>query len=90
VSGGCQRLLVSSNAVTLAVAGRRTPTVPSSPNFISPLSSNNPIPSMIGVSSAVGGNGDWKTHMKKRSGGRSRPSKDEYGPLGPLDPGGKF
>jgi len=64
--------------------------VPPSPNIISPLSSNTSLPSMNGVSSAVGSNGDWKTHMKKRSGGRSRPSKEQYGPLGPLDPGGKF
>jgi chitin synthase len=60
------------------------------PNVISPLSPTTPLPPANGVSSALGGNGDWKTHMKKRSGGRSRPSKDEYGPLGPLDPGGKF
>jgi chitin synthase len=56
-----------------------------SPRVISPLSPHTPLPPMNGVSSAIGG--DWKTHMKKRSGGRSRPSGDEYGPLGPLDPG---
>ncbi|KAI0644649.1 chitin synthase-domain-containing protein [Trametes meyenii] len=39
-----------------------------------------------GVSSAVAD--EWKTHAKKRSGGRS--GKQEYGPLGPLDPGAKF
>ncbi|KAH9858635.1 chitin synthase-domain-containing protein [Lenzites betulinus] len=39
-----------------------------------------------GVSSAVAD--EWKTHAKKRSGGRS--GKHEYGPLGPLDPGTKF
>jgi chitin synthase len=67
--------------------------MPPSPNFIPPLSANTPLPSKNGVSSALGGNGDWKTHMKKRSGGHSRPSKEQYGPLGPLgpiDPGGKF
>jgi chitin synthase len=64
--------------------------LPPSPSFISPISPNAPLPSVNGVSSAIGGNGDWKTHIKKRSGGRSRPSKEEYGPLGPLDPGGKF
>lgn len=63
---------------------------PPTPNVIVPLSANASLPSMNGVSSALGGNEDWKTHMKKRSGGRSRPSKEEYGPLGPLDPGGKI
>lgn len=41
---------------------------------------------MGAVSSAVAD--EWKTHAKKRSGGRS--GKHEYGPLGPLDPGSKF
>lgn len=61
------------------------------PDVISPLTPNfGLIPqAQNGISSAVGGNGDHKTHMKKRSGGRSRPSRDDYGPLGPLDPGGK-
>lgn len=63
---------------------------PGTPNVISPISPHTPIPPINGVSSALGGQGDWKTHMKKRSGGRSRPSQDEYGPLGPLDPGRKF
>ncbi|KAI8969577.1 chitin synthase-domain-containing protein [Trametes punicea] len=39
-----------------------------------------------GVSSAVAD--EWKTHAKKRSGGRS--GKHEYGPLGPLDPSSRF
>ncbi|KAI0331038.1 hypothetical protein GY45DRAFT_1249786 [Cubamyces sp. BRFM 1775] len=38
------------------------------------------------ISSAV--SDEWKTHAKKRSGGRS--GKHEYGPLGPLDPGSRF
>ncbi|KAI0717225.1 chitin synthase-domain-containing protein [Cerioporus squamosus] len=38
------------------------------------------------VSSAI--EGEWRTHAKKRSGGRS--GKHEYGPLGPLDPGSRF
>jgi len=59
-----------------------------SPRVLSPISPHTPLPPMNGVSSAVGG--DRKTHMKKRSGGRSRPSRDEYGPLGPLDPGRKM
>lgn len=59
-----------------------------SPRVISPISPHTPLPPMNGISSAVVG--DWKTHIKKRSGGRSRPSGDEYGPLGPLDPGRKL
>ncbi|KAF8513015.1 glycosyltransferase family 2 protein [Hysterangium stoloniferum] len=31
---------------------------------------------------------EWKTHAKKRSGGGGGPGK--YGPLGPLDPGGRI
>ncbi|TFY66514.1 hypothetical protein EVG20_g4565 [Dentipellis fragilis] len=41
------------------------------------------------ISTAIGGD-DWKTHIKKRSGGGSGGdggSQDDYGPLGPLDPG---
>ena len=62
------------------------------PNVLSPLSPNFGItsPAQNGVSSAVGGSSDYKTHMKKRSGGRSRPPRDDYGPLGPLDPNGKL
>lgn len=40
-----------------------------------------------GASSAVGHGQDWKTHVKRRSGGGQR---SDYGPLGPLDPGTKF
>ena len=39
-----------------------------------------------GTSSAVGHVQDWKTHVKRRSGGQ----RNDYGPLGPLDPGAKF
>lgn len=43
-----------------------------------------------GVSSALGGAQPYKTHMKKRSGGRGGGSGGSggsgYGPLGPLDP----
>lgn len=50
----------------------------------------SPITPMTGdpgaVTSAV--SGEWRTHAKKRSGGRS--GKHEYGPLGPLDPGSRF
>ncbi|TFY79718.1 hypothetical protein EWM64_g4293 [Hericium alpestre] len=46
----------------------------------SPVSPTRPTQ---GVSSAV--NEEWKTHVKKRSGGGA-PTND-YGPLGPLDPG---
>ena len=52
-----------------------------------PLSPITPgTPETGGLSTAVGS--DWKTHAKKRSGGRS--GKHEYGPLGPLDPGSRF
>lgn len=58
----------------------------------SPIS---PVKPTQGVSSAVGG--DWKTHVKRRSGGGngngsggSGGSGGGYGPLGPLDPGSKF
>ena len=40
--------------------------------------------SIQGSSSAVGHGQDWKTHVKRRSGGGAR---HDYGPLGPLDPG---
>jgi chitin synthase len=39
-----------------------------------------------GASSAVGHGQDWKTHVKRRSGGQ----RHDYGPLGPLDPGTRF
>lgn len=52
---------------------------------MSPLSPNTPGESGA-ISSAIGS--EWRTHTKKRSGGRS--GKHEYGPLGPLDPGSKF
>ncbi|KAI9066622.1 glycosyltransferase family 2 protein [Trametes sanguinea] len=52
------------------------------------LSPTTPMtPGSVGaVSSAVAD--EWKTHAKKRSGGRS--GKHEYGPLGPLDPSTRF
>lgn len=40
-----------------------------------------------GASSAIGNGQDWRTHVKRRSGGV--PRKD-YGPLGPLDPESRF
>ena len=43
--------------------------------------------SVQGASSAVGHGQDWKTHVKRRSGGGQR---HDYGPLGPLDPGTRF
>lgn len=54
-------------------------------NGYTPLTrSSSPGPSpTTAVSSALAG--DYKTHAKKRSGGRS--GTREYGPLGPLDPG---
>lgn len=53
------------------------------PPVMSPISHDMTL-SPNGLSTSISGS---KTHMKKRSGGRSRPSKDDYGPLGPLDPG---
>ncbi|OBZ66534.1 Chitin synthase 1 [Grifola frondosa] len=52
-------------------------------HVLSPVSPTRPTDA---VSSAVGS--DWKSHAKKRSGGRS--GTHEYGPLGPLDPGSRF
>jgi len=49
----------------------------------SPLS---PVRPTQGASSAIGNGQDWKTHVKRRSGGQ----RTDYGPLGPLDPGLKF
>ena len=49
----------------------------------SPISPDRPAQ---GASSAIGHGQDWKTHMKRRSGGQ----RDDYGPLGPLDPALKF
>ena len=54
--------------------------------LLQPISPTTPADSVGAISSAVGA--DWKTHAKKRSGGRS--GKQDYGPLGPLDPGSKF
>jgi chitin synthase len=55
----------------------------------SPIHTKSPVsperPSQ-GASSAVGHGQDWKTHVKRRSGGQ----RNDYGPLGPLDPGAKF
>jgi chitin synthase len=49
----------------------------------SPVSPDRP---SQGASSAVGHGQDWKTHVKRRSGGQ----RNDYGPLGPLDPEAKF
>lgn len=49
----------------------------------SPISPTRPTNA---ISTAVGG--DWQTHAKKRSGGRS--AAHEYGPLGPLDPSSRI
>ena len=43
----------------------------------------SPTTAVSSISSALGG--EYRTHAKKRSGGRS--GTREYGPLGPLDPG---
>ncbi|KAH8107803.1 glycosyltransferase family 2 protein [Cristinia sonorae] len=57
-------------------------------NGYTPLTrSASPGPSpTAAVSTGMGG--EWRTHAKKRSGGRS--GTREYGPLGPLDPGERF
>lgn len=60
-------------------------TTPTSAPLLQPMSPSTPM-GVGAVSSGVGG--EWKTHAKKRSGGRS--GGQEYGPLGPLDPGSKF
>lgn len=53
------------------------------PSNTSPISPDRP---PQGESSAIGHGQDWKTHMKRRSGGQ----RNDYGPLGPLDPEAKF
>ncbi|KAI0268794.1 glycosyltransferase family 2 protein [Gloeopeniophorella convolvens] len=58
-----------------------TPVGQGPPNTKSPVSPTRPTE---GASSALGA--EWKTHVKRRSGGQ----RDDYGPLGPLDPGTKF
>ncbi|KAL6308162.1 glycosyltransferase family 2 protein [Sparassis latifolia] len=60
-----------------------SPGIPLHEPLLSPISPNRPTQAM---STAVGG--DYKTHAKKRSGGR--PGPHEYGPLGPLDPGSRL
>ncbi|KAI9511145.1 glycosyltransferase family 2 protein [Russula earlei] len=50
-------------------------------------SPNSPGRPPQGASSAVGHEQDWKAHVKRRSGGGQR---NEYGPLGPLDPGVRY
>ena len=52
-------------------------------SVVSPTSPTRPTQ---GASSAVGHGQDWKTHVKRRSGGQ----RNDYGPLGPLDPEAKF
>ncbi|THH17879.1 hypothetical protein EW146_g3036 [Bondarzewia mesenterica] len=54
------------------------------PPFRSPVSPTRPTE---GASSALGS--DWRAHVKRRSGGGGK-DLEEYGPLGPLDPGGKL
>ncbi|KAI1796335.1 glycosyltransferase family 2 protein [Ganoderma leucocontextum] len=63
--------------------GSTTPTTTAP--LLQPLSPSTP-GGVGAVSSGVGG--EWKTHAKKRSGGRS--GRPAYGPLGPLDPGSRF
>ncbi|KAH9945642.1 glycosyltransferase family 2 protein [Amylocystis lapponica] len=53
-----------------------------SPGILSPVSPNKP---PLAMSTALG---DFRTHAKKRSGGRS--GTGNYGPLGPLDPEGRI
>lgn len=66
-------------------AGGYTPVARVAPHpSQSPVSPTRPTE---GASSAVGG--EWKTHVKRRSGGGQGP-RAEYGPLGPLDPASKF
>lgn len=55
----------------------------------------SPGPQARAVSPPSGGaaaSGAWRTHAKRRSGGRSSGDSPEkkYGPLGPLDPGPRF
>lgn len=60
-----------------------------SPSRTPPRQGTSPLSPVNGTSSAVGG--EWKTHAKKRSGGRTGNERDGgYGPLGPLDPGSRF
>ncbi|KAF8580001.1 glycosyltransferase family 2 protein [Ramaria rubella] len=57
-------------------------------HLVSPVSPTMPV---NGSSSAV--SGEWKTHAKKRSAGRTVDSGGggaSYGPLGPLDPGSQI
>lgn len=66
-----------------------SPGVLAPPNHL--VSPTSPTMPANGVSSAMGG--EWKTHVKKRSGGRGSGEGnggDNYGPLGPLDPGTRF
>lgn len=55
-----------------------------SPNMSSPSLDHLPETRPMAGSSAV--SPEHRTHTKRRSGGRSRPQNDQYGPLGPLDP----
>ena len=67
-----------------------TPTSPlSSDPLRSPRHVASPVTATSRVSSAVGA--DWKAHAKRWSGGRPVDSgRGRYGPLGPLDPGGRI
>ncbi|KZT27983.1 glycosyltransferase family 2 protein [Neolentinus lepideus HHB14362 ss-1] len=81
---GAPRYQLSDGQTVYTQLQRSTSPGASTPTYVaSPMSPNRPT---NGVSSGV--NGEWKTHVKKRSGGKS--SGDGYGPLGPLDPGSRF
>ncbi|EMD32115.1 glycosyltransferase family 2 protein [Gelatoporia subvermispora B] len=67
-----------------AVARSISPGLQPNTHVISPISPTRPTDA---VSSSVG---EWKTHAKKRSGGRSISRDPRYGPLGPLDPSSSF
>ena len=63
--------------------GGYTPLARAGSPGVSPISPTRPADA---VSSSAE---EHRTHAKKRSGGRSGPTRD-YGPLGPLDPGSNF
>lgn len=58
-------------------------------NGYSPLARSTS-PGLQPANAVSSGVGEWKTHAKKRSGGRSISRDPGYGPLGPLDPGTNF
>lgn len=47
----------------------------------------SPVSPTIPVNASSSAVDSWKTHAKKRSGGRGDNGSPQYGPLGPLDPG---